>query len=299
MTEMVSGDLVDEQPVDELVPNMRQIMPAPALLELIAEVEHVLAGVQATGAEVDRQAVVVAHFFAPRLAELRADAEDARFELNKALHAAVTEPGVPVESEIRRALRTHGVTEDRLLDACVVAVRRTLPSLASELADGLATQQERLEQVDAELARQVDEVQYFAGLARRRHEVAQRLREELQAALVDADRFRALASGACPRGLHAGGQVTSGHHLYVCPCLLGELIDKVDAGEMDEATRVADLNDLDQHAPTEDEIAAMEYAAECADQEPMSAYEMDPDIDEPADERADEATDEFDLDGAR
>lgn len=228
MTEVMSGDLVDERPVDGQAVDLRQIMPAPALRELIAEVGHVLTEVQATGAGVDRQAVFVALYFAPRLAELRADVEDARFELNRALHAAVTEPGVPLEGEIRRALRVYGVSEDRLLDACVVAVRRTLPSLASELADELADEQLRVQQAGTELARQMNEVQSWSTLARRRHEVAQRLREELVTALVDAEQYRSLTPQSCPVGLHDGWLVDS-EHQHACPwCLIAERTEEVE-----------------------------------------------------------------------
>jgi hypothetical protein len=71
-----------------------------------------------------------------------------------------------------------------------------------------------------------------------------------------------------------------------CPACRGEDV-------VDESTRVAELNELDRTAPTEDEIAAMEadhHAAEmAAEQEPLSAYDMDPDTED----------DESDVDGAR
>lgn len=214
---------VDERPAEGVL-DRRQLMPAKQLRELIAHVEHVLTEVQSTGADVAKQAVFVANYFAPWLAGLRSDVDDARFDLNRALHAAVTEPGVPVESEIRRALRVHGVTEDRELDACVVAVRRVLPSMASELADQLADAQLQVSQAGAALAEITKEMHRYGVLASRRHEAAQRLREELAAALLDADRYRGLTPQVCGIGVHTGWFAPSNGVQHGCPwCLIVEL----------------------------------------------------------------------------
>lgn len=176
-------------------------------------------------------------------------------------------------AEVLLLAQARGFSADAMAAAAVTFIAPELTGL-----------ERQLDQAGAALAVLVSEFNQVAELARRRAAVGHRLREELAAARVDAERFRALAAGSCPQGLHAGWRVAS-EHLYVCPCLLGDLVD---AGELDEATRVADLNDIDQNAPTEDEIAAMEYVAECADHEPMSAYDMDPDIE-----------DDADVDGAR
>lgn len=69
--ESVSGDLPDESV------NFRQILPGKDIRELAASIEHVLKHVQASGGDEQRQAVFVAHYLAPRIAELQHALPDA------------------------------------------------------------------------------------------------------------------------------------------------------------------------------------------------------------------------------
>lgn len=214
------------------VPNMRHMLPPAEFERLTREIVEVLRSAAKLNMDESTRAALVATWVAPQLAEqdarirdLQGDLDDARFDLNRALHAAVVEPGVPLEGEVRRALRVHGVSEDRELDACVVAVRRTLASLTSELAGQLADERLRVEQAGAALACQVAEVQRLSQLARGRHAAAQRLREELAAALLDADRYRGLTPQLCPAdNAHTGWFAPSGGRLHRCPwCQILEL----------------------------------------------------------------------------
>lgn len=79
----------------------------------------------------------------------------------------------------------------------------------------------RVRQVGAVLAANLAEVDRLGEIEARLRGVTHRLRAALQRALVDAERYRALVRGECPRGVHVGWSVEPGH-LYVCPCVLGE-----------------------------------------------------------------------------
>lgn len=225
MSDQITGDLADETPVD-----MRQVLPTSVLSELVAGFADVLARADAWGGSVGQRAAWVAAWIAPRLAERDAEiarlsraVEDARFDLNKALHAAVVESGVPVEGEIRRALRVHGITDDRELDACVVAVRRTLSSLVAEKDVQIEQAGAAMRDVAEHVAWLRGEVDRWSTVARQRHVSAQRLREELAAAMVDGVRFRALTPQSCPVDLHDGWLVES-EHQHACPwCLVDQL----------------------------------------------------------------------------
>ena len=96
----------------------------------------------------------------------------------------------------------------------------------------------QLEQTAAAMSELVVEVARLDEISGRRAEVGRRLRTELWAAMVDAERFRAVVQGECPRGVHAGWSLAAGH-LYVCPCLLEELRSQAE----DEVSRGAGLNE--------------------------------------------------------
>ncbi|HYQ69659.1 hypothetical protein [Actinophytocola sp.] len=75
MTEVMSGDLADvPAPV-----NMRRVLPAVEMRGVVAGIEHVLAEAPA-----GREAVFVAHYLAPTLAEQAHDLADARLQLGQA-----------------------------------------------------------------------------------------------------------------------------------------------------------------------------------------------------------------------
>jgi hypothetical protein len=88
------------------VPNMRQILSAAEIRELIAAVEHVLTDQQARGANVARQAVFVAHSLAPRLAEQANLLADARLRARQA-GAALAESVRVADLAHRRAVVGH------------------------------------------------------------------------------------------------------------------------------------------------------------------------------------------------
>lgn len=117
MTEVISGDLAEDRPV-----NKRQIMHPMGLRGMIEIIGHVLTEVQASGADVVKQATFVAHCLAPRFAEMQHDLEDARVQLGQAGSALAESLAVSVRlaTDVERvaealpdAERFRSLTEQR------------------------------------------------------------------------------------------------------------------------------------------------------------------------------------------
>lgn len=149
--------------------------------------------------------------------------------------APVEDGGHPVDGDAVDMRQVLPAAESQSLASEIVELLRSAELLGMSefnraalvvtwIAPQLADARLQVKQAGAALVEMTRGMHRYGVLAHNRHEVAVRLRQELAAALAEAERFGALTEQRCPIGAHTGWFAPSNGVQHRCPwCQLLEL----------------------------------------------------------------------------